>query len=51
MTREIRQMSEIAKEQIRTESVKTGSSVFTMAAVAGCLLLCVGIVIYALIGA
>ena len=51
MTREIRQMTEIATEQVRCESVKTGSSAYTMAAVAACLLFCVGVVVYALIGA
>lgn len=51
MTREIRQISEIAKEQLDCSSVKTGSSIYTMLSVAGALLLTVGIIVYAIIGA
>ena len=48
MTRDIR---DIRNENIGHNCNGGNSSLYTMAAVAGCLLLCVGIIIYALIGA
>lgn len=48
MTGDIRRMME---EENRILTENCNCSVYTMAAVAGCLLLCVGIIIYALIGA
>ena len=47
MTRDLRNMRNDEMEKNCT----SGSSLYTMAAVAGCLLLCAGIIIYALIGA
>ena len=47
MTRDLRQM----RNDEMDRNCNGGSSLYTMAAVAGCLLLCVGIIIYALIGA
>lgn len=48
MTRDIRQMR---NDNMENNCSGGNSSLYTMAAVAGCLLLCVGIIIYALIGA
>lgn len=48
MTREFRQIAEENKNIVKENCNCSG---YTMAAVAGCLLLCIGIVIYALIGA
>jgi len=48
MTRDIRQMR---NENAENDCNGGNSSLYTMAAVAGCLVLCVGIIIYALIGA
>lgn len=47
MTREIRRINDDSVKDIVTEDCKCSG--YTMAAVAGCLLLCLGIVIYALI--
>lgn len=55
MTREIRQISEkvneVTKENLEKKCNVTGSSVYAMGAVAACLVFCVGIVVYAIIGA
>ncbi len=55
MTREIRQMTEIAnevvKDQVEKKCERSGSSVYTMGAVLACLAFCVGIVVYAIVGA
>ena len=48
MTKEFRQISE---ENVKLVTENCNCSGYTMAAVAGCLLLCLGIIIYALIGA
>jgi len=44
MTRDLRN----TRDNNRCEN--SGSSIYTMAAVAGCLLLCLGIIVYAIIG-
>ncbi len=59
MTRDLRQERKISRiertdcnrvnNEADNNSQLSGSSVYTMAAVAGCLLLCIGIVVYALI--
>ena len=47
MTRDLRNM---INERDTNGCEKANSSVYTMAAVAGCLLLCLGIIVYAIIG-
>lgn len=44
-------MRQRTTEDMRIIPESCNCSIYTMAAVAGCLLLCVGIIIYALIGA
>ena len=46
MTRDIRQ---IEKKEIGIIPENCNCSIYTMASVAGCLLLCVGIIVYALL--
>ena len=47
MTRDLRN---VINERNNNGCEKANSSIYTMAAVASCLLLCVGIIVYAIIG-
>ena len=44
-------MRQTSREDMRIITENCNCSIYTMAAVAGCLLFCVGIIIYALLGA
>ena len=50
MTRDLRQVI-ITQREVKECAKASSSSVYSMVSVAACLLLCVGIVVYALIGA